>query len=133
MRFKHVEKAHVGRDAVARVDFPEIEGCPWLEVRPAGETNRAYAAAALKQPDRALLTRDRMTPEEIQRERESSIPLYAAHVLTGNGGGWEDAESGAEVPMPLSVDDRAALLRQLPADLYDRLRIFANRLSNFRS
>lgn len=134
MKFKHVSGAHVSREAVQRIEFPEIEGCPWLEVRPAGESNRAYTAAALRQPDRNnLITRDRMSPEDIERERASSIVLYAKHILTGNGGGWIDEESGAEVAMPLSEPDREALLKQLPPDLYDRMRIFCNRLSNFRS
>lgn len=132
MKFKHVSKAHVDRESVARVEFPEIDGCPWLEVRPAGESNRAYTAAAMKQPDRQRLMRNRWTPEEIARERASAVPLYAEHILTGNGGGWLSEESGAEVAMPLSAEDRAALLKQLPPDLFDRIRLFCNDLGNFR-
>jgi len=131
MKFKSVAQAHVSREAVARFDFPEIDGCPWLEVRPAGESNREYLAAAMKQPDRQRLLKGRLSPEEIQRERAQSLPLYAQFILTGNGGGWE-AESGEEVSMPLSVEARLDLLKQLPPDLVDRLRIFCNDLGNFR-
>lgn len=133
MKFKHLEQVHLGPQAAARFEFPEIAGCPWLEVRPAGESNRGYTAAVLKQPDKQRMLRGRMTLEEIKREREQAIPLYAEHILTGNGGEWVDGESDQPVPMPLSVESRTALLRQLPADLFDRLRIFCNELGNFRN
>ena len=133
MKFKHIEKAHVAREATSRIDFPEIDGCPWLEVRPAGESNKAYTAAVMRQPDRQRLLRGRWTPEEIARERASSAPLYGEFILTGNGGGWMSDESGEEVKMPLAVDDRIALLKQLPPDLFDRLRLHCNDLGNFRN
>jgi hypothetical protein len=132
MKFKHLDKARVTAQAVARFDFPEIDGCPWLEIRCAGEANKAYMNAALRQPTNQRLLRGKLTVEEAQREREQAMPLYAEHVLTGNGGGWLDDESGTEVAMPLAVDARLALLRQLPVDLFDRLRVFANDLGNFR-
>lgn len=132
LKLKHVAAAHVSANAVARVDFSEIDGCPWLEILPAGESNRAYLNAAMRQVDRNAVLRGRMSVEEISRERQQAIPLYAEHILTGNGGGWV-SEEGAEVAMPLSVEDRLALLRQLPSDLFDRVRIRANDLQNFRS
>ena len=132
MKFKHLAEAHVASSAVARFEFPDIDGYPWLEVRPAGESNRPFTNASLKQPDRQRLLRSRMTADEIARARARSGLLYAAPILPGLGGGWLDAESGAEVAMPLAVEDRIALLRQLPSDLYDRLRVFCNDLTNFR-
>jgi hypothetical protein len=133
MKFKNVQKAHVAAEAASRIDFPEIDGCPWLEVRPAGESNKAYTSAVMRQPDRMRLLRGRWTPEEIARERTAAVPLYAEHILTGAGGGWVSEESGEEVKMPLAVDDRIALLRQLPSDLFDRVRQHCNDLGNFRN
>jgi hypothetical protein len=133
MKFKHVLKAHVAAEATSRIDFPGIDGCPWLEVRAAGESNRAYTAAVMRQPDKQRLMRGRWTPDEIAKERASAAPLYAEHILTGNGGGWVSEESGEEVKMPLSVDDRIGLLRQLPSDLFDRVRLHCNDLGNFRN
>lgn len=133
MKFKNVQKAHVAAEAASRIDFPEIDGCPWLEVRPAGESNKAYTSAVMRQPDRMRLLRGRWTPEEIARERAAAVPLYAEHILTGAGGGWVSEESGEEVKMPLAVDDRIALLRQLPSDLFDRVRLHCNDLGNFRN
>jgi hypothetical protein len=145
MKFKHLEGAHVGPQATARIEFPEIaphvvvaeDGsetvtAPWLEVKPAGEMNRAYTAAVLKQPDRARMLRGTMTTEQIKHERALAVPLYAEFILTGNGGGWVDGESDELVSMPLSVESRKALLAQLPADMFDRVRVFCNDLSNFR-
>lgn len=132
MKFKHLEKAQLGPQAVARFEFIEIDGCPWLEVKPAGESNRAYTAAVLRQPDKQRMLRGRMTPDEIARERATAIPLYAEHILTGNGGDWIDGETDQPVPMPLSLESRVALLKQLPADMFDRMRIFCNDLGNFR-
>lgn len=133
MKFKHIASAQVRPEAVSRVYFPEIDGSPWLEVRPAGETNKAYLNRALagisKSPGSV---RSKMTVEEIQKERADSIPLYAAHVLTGVVGGWISDETGEEVASPLSVEDRESLLRALPVDLYDRVRTHCNDLTNFR-
>jgi hypothetical protein len=132
MKFKHLEQAQVSASAASRVEFPEIDGCPWLEVRPAGETNRAYMNAALRNVNTQRILRGRVTVEETAKERAVAIPLYAEHVLTGGGGGWIDAESGKEVDMPLSGESRLALLKQLPADLFDRIRVYCNDLGNFR-
>lgn len=132
LKLKHVADAHVAPSATARVEFPEIEGCPWLEIRPAGEQNKAYMNHALRKVDKNALLRGNLSVEEIARERQSAIRPYAEHILTGNGGGWVSDESGEPVQMPLSVDDREALLRQLPGDLFDRIRREANDLSNFR-
>lgn len=146
MKFKSLEQAHVGPQAVTRVEFPEItphvvqnaDGSetvtvPWLECRPASEANRSYTAAVLKQPDKSALLKGRLTPEQIATERTASLPLYAEHVLTGNGGGWVDGETDQLVATPLSVESRLALLRQLPPDLFDRIRIRCNDLASFRS
>jgi len=136
MKFKSVAKAHVGPAAVARIDFPEIEGCPWLEVRPAGESNKAFFNEALRQQakdSRRAVQRGLLSVDEIAQERASAVDSYAKHVLTGNGGGWLDEETDAEAKLPLDLDSRLALLRQLPPDLFDRLRIFCNQLLNFRS
>jgi len=148
MKFKHLDKAQVAPGATARFEFDEIapfqpEGqdesgsplppvVPWLEVRPAGESNRAFTAAVLARPDKLAITRDRLSVEDLALERQRSVPLWAEHVLTGNGGGWVDDETGQPVPMPLSVEHRRNLLRQLPPDQFDRLRVFCNQLRNFR-
>lgn len=134
MRFKNVAAAHVSPQAVCKVHFPEIDGSPWLEIKPAGETNPAFLNPALRAIAKsdANLTKSTLTVEEIAKERAESIELYGKHVLTGNGGGWIDDESGQEFAMPLSVEQRIALCKQLPPDLYDRVRKTANDLRNFR-
>lgn len=146
MKFKSLEQAHVGPQATTRIEFPEIaphvvtheDGSqtvtvPWLECRPASESNRAYTAAVLRQPDKTALLKGRLTPEQIAAERAASLPLYAEFILTGNGGGWVDGETDELVSMPLSVESRLALLKQLPPDLFDRIRIRCNDLASFRS
>lgn len=134
MQFKNVAKAHIGPETVARFDIPEIEGCPWLEVRPAGESNKAYFNEALRQQakDARRVSRGVMSVEDTVRERAQAIEPYAKHILTGNGGGWISAETDAEVAMPLDLDSRIVLLKSLPPDVFDRLRIFCNQLQNFR-
>jgi hypothetical protein len=143
MRFKNLSEAQIGPQSVSRVHFPEIAGpldpegrqvVPWLEVRPAAEANRAFFNALMrsqaKNPQEVL--RNGLMVEDLEKDRAESYPLYAQHVLTGNGGGWLDDETGQDVPMPLSQDDRLVLVRQLPTDLYDRIRRHAQNLGNFR-
>jgi hypothetical protein len=134
MRFKNVAAAHVSPQAVCKVYFPEIEGRPWLEIKPAGETNPAFLNPALRASAKssANLVKGVLSTEELAKERSESYELYAQHILTGNGGGWCDDETGEEFPMPLSVDQRLALCKQLPGDLFDKIRRMANDLSNFR-
>ncbi len=132
MKFKHLAEAQVAPGATSRFHFPDIDGFPWLEVRPAGETNKPYMNAAMRRVDRQSILRGKLTAEESARERQESIPLYAEHILTGACGGWIDEETGAEVPSPLSMEARIALLKQLPSDLYDGLRRHCNDLSAFR-
>lgn len=149
MKFKHLEKAHVAASATSRVEFPEIEPLvrvetdadgaqrevvvtPWLEVRPGGETNKAFMNASLKKVNAQRLLKNRMSVEDNVRDRAEALPLYAEHVLTGAGGGWVDAETNLEASMPLSPEQRLMLLKSLPPDLFDRVRIHANDLGNFR-
>lgn len=145
MKFKNLDKAQVGSQAVSRVEFPEIAPLvtvdadgneqaeiPWLEVRCAGEANRAFTQASLRAPGAQRLLRSKLTPQEVTQDRAEAIPLYADHILTGNGGGWTDDASGAAVQMPLKSEDRLALLKQLPVDLFDRVRRHCNDLCNFR-
>lgn len=148
MRFKNLEKARIGPQSVSRIYFPEIEGppvdatqpdverrVPWLEVRPAAECNRAFFDALLKSQAKSAqeILKDSMDTADLAKDREASFQLYAQFVLTGNGGAWLDDESGEEVTMPLSLDARLALCKQLPSHLYDRLRRHAINLANFRS
>lgn len=141
MQFKNVEKAHVPSGATTHVEFPEIEGVtledgtyvvPWLEIKPAGEMNRPYMNAVLKRIAQHPASRGKLTVEDSGRERADSYQPYADHVLTGQGGGWVSAETSLPVPMPLSAEDRLSLVRALPLDLYDRVRVRANQLDNFR-
>ena len=143
MKFKNIRDAHVASTSTCRVEFPEIDGVeredggyvtPWLEIRPAGEMNSAFMNVELKKVS-ATVAKGRLTTDDTSQERRESVSNYARHILTGNGGGWVSDESGEEVPMPLSVEDREALLRALSGDtpdLYDRIRVKANDLRNFR-
>lgn len=141
--FKGLDRANVS-DRTARFYFDEIPGSPWLEVRPATQSNSAYFNAMLARdtammqpkngtPGQSGRTRGRATvrtvgPSELEQNRRSDRDLYPKHVVVGMGG-WIDDATGAEVPY--SQESAAELLQQLTDHLFDQLRNFCACDANF--
>lgn len=112
--------------------FYDLEGEPWIEVHPSGETNKPYFNAVLKRQaaNRGRMLRGKIDEATIARNRAEDRELYPQHVLTGKWGGWKD-EAGVEIPY--SPETVRELLQQLPDYQFDSLRAYCNEPSNFRA
>lgn len=147
MKFMGLEATHVA-EKTARFYFSEVNTGvePWVEVRPATQSNHAYFNAMVmmdtadderngrahgpvgRTRGRAARSEVRAKVSDIVRQRKQERALYAKHVLVG-WGGWKDAATGEEVPF--SVDAARDLLDQLSDHLFDQLRAFCNVDANF--
>lgn len=132
MKFANLKGAEVSAQSKVRYTFLDIEGEPWIEVRPAGETNKPYFNAVLKRQaaNRRRLVRGQVDEAMLSRSRTEDRELYPQHVLTGAWGGWKD-ESGNDIPC--TPEAMRELMQQLPDYQFDGLRSFCNEPTNFRA
>ena len=107
----------------ARHIFYEIEGEPWLEVKPATEWNKPFFNALLKRQRRGrrILRAGTLTVDMIKRTRDEDRDLYAKYIVTG-WGGVVDVDSK---PVDLSPANCQDFLYAISDESFDLLRDFA--------
>ena len=71
----------------ARHTFYEIEGEPWVEVKPATERNKPFFNSLLKRQRRGrrIVRGGALTVDVIKRARDDDRDLYAKYIVTGWG------------------------------------------------
>lgn len=126
--FSNLKKLHIA-DKPAVYELSELEGCPKLYLRFAGERNKPYFNAVLKQATKTarLLKGTGMTAEILKKNRQLDLSLFPKHVVTG----WDGIVDTAGTPVPFSPEACEALLEALPEWLFDRIRAWAADESNF--
>ena len=117
----------------ARLTFVDLEGMPWVELKPASRRNRRYTNDEMRGASKInaiqrQLSNGQLTLEHVEKLEEAARDRAAKFLLVDMGG-WID-ESGAEVPF--SEASAKALMRALPADQFEELMRFAGDEANFR-
>ena len=117
----------------ARLTFADLEGMPWVELKPATRRNRPYTndemrGAAKINAIQRQLANGQLTLEHLEK-LEDAARDRAAKFLVADMGGWVD-DSGADVPY--SEASAKALMRALPSDQFEELMQFAGDEANFR-
>ena len=107
----------------ARFTFYDLEGEPWVTVKPASAANKPYLNSLLKGQRR----RRRATADAFIRNRRQDIGLYAQHVVTA----WGNVTDNAGTEVPFSVDNCKDFLAAIPDWLLDELRDFATDPESF--
>lgn len=127
--FKHLKSLDIQGQQTTRFTLYQVDGEPWLEIRPAAEVNRNYFNSLLKRSRKNLkrIRAGAVNAAQIAENRDEDRTLYPKHVVVGWGGVRND--EGVEVDF--SVEDCAAFLRALPDWLFDELRVFASDVTNF--
>lgn len=133
MQFANLKGAEITPQSTSKFIFYDLQGEPWLMVKPATEHNKPYFNALLKKnagSRRARLNKV-IDAAAIERDRAEARELYTTHVTNvGIWGNWID-DAGA--PIPYSPAAMASLLQSLPAEQFDQLRLYCAELANFRS
>jgi len=131
MKFKNLKSAgNVTVNSTYRYYFYELDGEPWIEVRPAAECNKKYFNAVLRKQKatRRKLAAGKIDTAMLKQNREEDRELFPKFVCTGKWGGWTDSD-GKEIPF--SIENAKDLFDQLPDYMFDDFRAECNILSNF--
>jgi hypothetical protein len=118
----------------SRFTFHDLEGSPWVEVKPATRRNRAYTNATLREASKVnaiqrQLEKGHLTVDHIEKLEALTRDRLARHVLVDMGG-WQD-DSGADVSF--SEEAAVALMRALPEEMFGDLVQFVEDEGNFRA
>lgn len=127
--FDNLRKFDIGTDPV---DYPLYQISAWdavLQLRPAGEKNKAYHNALLKR--NAKLSRrfraGKITRAMLKENREHDKVLYAQFVIAGWTGVLDDEGNEAA----FSVESCRKFLDALPSWIFEEVRFFALDPTNF--
>lgn len=129
VNFSNLRKLDVTSEAVARWTMVDVEGQPFLNVRPAGEVNKPFFSEMVRRTKQAAkaVNAGSIGSELLAQNRDADRMLYAKHVIVG-WGNVVDAEGKA---VQFSEANCAEFLQQLPDWLFDRLRQFCTSIENF--
>lgn len=128
--FSYLKKHEVTPDHVARFTLWQLEGHPWLGVKPATQVNRRYFNASLKENARlanALRSGRQFDAAMVDETRAVDRTLYPLHVVVG----WGNVIGTDGEPVSFSSEECAAFLSALPDYLFDEVRAFAANINNF--
>ena len=103
---------------------------PVLIVAPAGQVNKPYFHKLLKTQARRVVqvTRNTIDADFIDDNRDEDRKLYPAYVIKG----WRDVLDASGKEVPFNEANCHEFLQVLPDDMFDELRDFCSRMSNFR-
>ena len=127
--FSHLNRLDVTRDRTAELTMYEIEGEPTLVLAPATEGNKPYFNALLKRSGKNVrrAARGTLNAGMISDNRDEDRVLFPLHVVKD----WCGVRDVSGVVIPFSKADCARWLKALPDWLFDQVRDFAGRHSNF--
>lgn len=129
--FKNLAKVkEITANCVSNYVFYEIEGEPWIEVRPAAECNKPYFNAVLRKQKahRRKIQAGKIDAAMLSKNRIEDKELFPKLICTGKWGGWFE-ENGKEIPF--THENATDLFNQLPSHIFDDFRAYCNDLSNF--
>lgn len=127
MSFKNLKKLDV-RDGSVRYPLVQIEGEPFLLVRPATEANKPFFNAVMKRSKTSIrrLRAGKFDAATLAAHREEDRELYPQHIITGWGKVVDDDGKLVE----FSQEKCAEFITQLPNWIFDELREFCGNPSN---
>ena len=104
----------------ARFTFHELEGEPWIAMKPATAANRPYLNALIK-ANGGRARRRRITAETYGKNQRQDIGLYAQHVVTA----WGNVFDNQGTAVDLSPETCKDFLSAIPDYMFDEARDFA--------
>ncbi len=118
--FSNLKAADVTAGATSRYTFYELEGAPWLEVRPATEANKPYYNAVLRRGMRhqSRVKVGAVTADLLDETRDEDRVLYAEHI----GNAWGRVKDATNKEVKFSKENLAEWLVALPNWVFDNLR-----------
>jgi hypothetical protein len=128
MDFSHLQKLDI-KDKTARYSFYQIRDEPTLILRPANEANKQYFNAVLSKSRKNVraIQAGHVNQSMIAESRNKDRELYPSFVVVG----WENVVDSQGEEVPFSSEACRDFLNALPDWLFDELRTFAAKSSNF--
>ena len=113
----------------ARHTFYEINGEPWVDVKPATERNKPFFNSLLRRQRRGrrIIRAGSLTVDMIKRTRDEDRDLYSKHIITG----WGNVVDVAGETVELSPDNCRDFLYAIGDEIFDLLRDFAGDSQTF--
>lgn len=130
--FANFAKLKLKPDVTAVFTFFELEGNPSLEVKPAGETNKAFMNAVLKKNssvDAVVNKKKHPTVEDIEISRIEDCSLFSEYVVVSF---VKEPVDTTNKPVKFSKENCRLFLEALPLSILRRLTQFCLNDSNFR-
>ena len=126
--FSHVKRQVVIK-ATARYTFYEIEGEPWVEVKPATERNKPFFNALLRRQRRGrrILRGGALTVDMIKRARDEDREVYSKHIVTA----WGNLVEVGGTVVGFSPANCLDFLQAISDESFDLLRDFAGDAESF--
>ncbi len=127
--FDHLKSRDVA-DRSLWLAVPQVTDNARVKVRPATDVNPGYQNGLLKMSAgrlRQTAARGAVKKYDVEQSREDDRVLYAQYVIDD----WDGIEDSAGKPVPFSRENCAEFLQQLPAWIFDRMRLFCMVPDNF--
>lgn len=122
--FSKLKKLELNPTSTIKYIFPNIDGSPYLVVKPATEVNKQYYNALLKRARKNA--RANPTVGVIAENRAEDRELYAQHIITGWGNMDEITDDTT-----FNLQNCKDFLEALPDYEFDGLREFCSTPVNF--
>lgn len=128
-KFDHLKTREIA-DRTIWLAVPQVTEGARLLLRPATDANLAYQNGLLKVAAgrvRRIASARAAQKYDADQSREDDRQLYAEFIIAD----WEGIEDSEGNLVPFSREEAAEFLQQLPAWIFDRIRIFAMVAENF--
>lgn len=113
----------------ARLPLYAVQGEPWLEMKPAAQSNPNYYGSLVKRAQKSIrrLRAGKMDQEVLKENRAQDRALYPKHVIIG----WGNVKDTAGNEVEFSAESCQQFIDALPDWLFDEIRAFASEETNF--
>jgi hypothetical protein len=128
-KFARLDNLKVLGGATATFDLPELGEEAALTLAPATEANKPLLNATLKHSKSTGRSRKGQSASLIKENRNVDRNLYAKFVVKD----WVNIKDDKGVPVDFNEEEVLGLLKALPDDLFDEIRMFAGDLASFRA
>jgi len=128
MDFKHLEKLDV-KGKTADYTLYQIAGEPKLKLKPATEANKTYFNSVLKRSRRNVraVQAGAINQSMLEDNRKEDRELYPKYVIVG----WDGVKDSSGNSVEFSEENCSDFIAALPDWIFDEVRDFAGRSSNF--
>lgn len=123
--FDHVKGSR--RETAECVLF-ELEGDPTIVVKYAGEGNKPYFNAILKQTEEWQRRKRKFDEKMIKDNRDRDLALFPLHVVVG----WKNVKDRDGKEVPFTPENLTEYFLAIGDEQFDVVRNFAKDASNFR-